>query len=210
MGINIVADTNIWYAIADGKLDPKELKAKGKLCATPLSLIEIGSGVNDNTFTQRQKAVTAIILHADRFLQTKENYLAQYWGYKGKPEIDWIQGAVTISKATSPKELTDGFTDFEQKVVRKQDTPFLYEWKNQHYNAFKQQIIELISNIHPDYITQTEKGEEHILPLTDEIIIKIFDTEEFFMSGKHMAYERMKMCVHKDYINCIPNIPNKM
>lgn len=209
MGKYIVADTNIWYAIADGKLDPNELKAKGKLCATPLSLIEIGSGVNDDTFTQRQKAASAMISYADIFLKSINFYLAQYLGYKGKPEIDWIQGAVTITKATSPKELIEGFTDFQDKVTRKQNTPFLNDWKKQQYNDFKQKIIELISNIHPDYITQTENGKEQLLPLTDEIIIKLFDTEEFFMSGKNMAYERMKMCVRDDYINRLPKTLNK-
>lgn len=206
---NIIADTNVWYAIGNGNTDMlKYLKSKGKLCAVPLNLLEIASKINENNFDIRQKAAQAIVDHADRFLKTNESYLLRYWGVKDFEDIDWKQGAIAIIKASSPEELEEGYDDFIDGVSRKQNTQLLQHWREYQYEDFKQGVIDGIKNIHPNYIRQTRNGKK-ITKITDENLLAEFDSQNMKNGSLNMTYYRVSIILKSDNIKFkLPNKPS--
>lgn len=199
---NIVADTNVWYDIANGNINIlTEIKKHGRLCATPINLLEIASKIDENNFEIRKNAAKAVLHHADRFLQSNEWYLERYWGFGTVDDIDWKQGFITISKANSPTALQEGFRDLENSVRRKQNTPLLLEWRTLQYADFKSSVVKAVKEILPGYIRETPNGIK-MARLTNPNDMAFFDSKEFEDATLSAIYFRMKLGFNLENKNC--------
>lgn len=195
---NIITDTNVWYDIGNGNIEIlNHLKKIGKLCATPLNILEIASKVNKENFTIRKNAAQAILAHADRFLHSNEEYLARYWGVKLNAQVQWREGAKTLSKASSPQELMNGYIDVLENVRRKHDTTLLKYWRTYQYKDFENSVIKAIEHIHPTYIKKASIPRE-FRRLNDPELIALFDSDEMKNSGILSTYERVKLIFKVD------------
>ncbi|MCI4405951.1 MAG: hypothetical protein JHC35_01545, partial [Sulfuricurvum sp.] len=199
----IIADTNVWYAIGTGKKCILDIikTHNGKLCATPISLFEIMSKIDESNFELRKNAAIAVLNHADRIVDNNEAYMERYFGCAtGRNDhINWKQGFITISKANSIDELMNGFTDYADGFYRKCNIPFVKDWRNFHYKDFRGGIIKSIeNNLIPKYIKQMPNGQQKIAKLTDPSIIALFDSSEYYEETIKAIYYRMMLGLQVD------------
>ena len=60
--MDFICDTNVWYDIGAGRRDPGILKANGnRLIATPISLFEIASLIDDHNIDARKNGCIGIV-----------------------------------------------------------------------------------------------------------------------------------------------------
>jgi len=204
---NIIADTNVWYDIANGNTDIlNAIKSKGKLCATPINMLEISSKVNKGNFQDRKNAAKAIIDYADRYLMSNEVYLVRYWGLNINDLIQWKEAAATLSRANSLSDLTNGYDDPIDNVKRKHNLDLLFRWRDYQYKDFKDGVIRGIESIHPGYNKRNLKG--NLRRLTDPNLISLFDADYVFEASVLMTYERAKMALKDEAVN-YPDRPTK-
>src|SRR5580700_9926589 len=79
--MKLVADANVWYHISTGRIDPLQFEGSGdRLYATPTSLLEIASGVNERLLEERKGAALAVLKYVDGVLEDSETHLAALWG----------------------------------------------------------------------------------------------------------------------------------
>lgn len=203
---NIVADTNIWYDIADGVIDVNKIKTHGRLCATPINLLELVSKLDDLNFLKRKKAAEAALTHADRFLQSNETYLVRYFNGKSSDNFDWKEGFSTLTKASSLEELRDGFIDFQNNVIRSQNTQLILEWREHQYMDFRTEVIKAVEQILPGYENALQQNGK-IPKITNMKLVDFFDSDEFFRASLKAAKWRMKLSPNtkKIKINKISN-----
>ncbi|QKF80734.1 DNA adenine methylase [Halarcobacter ebronensis] len=157
---NIICDSNVWYDILSGNSNIlNTLKATGgKLCVTPINILEIASKVDSNNFNYRQNVAKAIMDYADRYLMSNEVYLARYWGFKVNDEVHWKEAVLTLLRAPSYNDLVNGYIDPIDNVKRKQDLKLLESWREYHYKDFNTGIINAIQSIHPKYMERKADG----------------------------------------------------
>lgn len=204
---NLIADTNVWYDIADGNTDMlNAIKNEGVLCATPINILEISSKVNAGNFQARKNAAKAMVDHADRYLMSNEIYLARYWGFNVNDSVQWKEAAVTLSRANSLSDLTNGYDDLIDNVRRKHNLDMLFKWRDYQYKDFKDGVVRGIESIHPRYNQRTPGG--NLRRLTDPSKISLFDDNYNFEAGVLMTYERAKMALKDELVIC-PVKPTK-
>lgn len=197
---NIVADTNVWYDIANENQNVlQEIKSKGSLCATPINILEIASKIDVNNFQQRQKVAKAIAKYADRFLQSNEDYLGRYWNVRISDTVKWEEATKTVSRAPSFQDLMNGYYDSIDNVRRRHNTELLKEWRGFHYEDFNEKVIKAIESVHPNYMNRTSSG--NLRRLVDQKLISQFDSDEMQIASILMTYERVKLAIKVDKIN---------
>lgn len=132
--MDLIADTNVWYDIASGVRDPSALKAGGNLLkATPTSLLEITSLINNCNFIQRQAAARAVVEHADGVIVDSDSHCATLCGFNLSHEpVDWIQAYRATANAKSPDELTNGVPNFVDKVIGRVNVSLARKWRTYH------------------------------------------------------------------------------
>jgi len=196
---NIVADTNVWYDIANRKQDILQLlKSSGVLCATPINILEIASKVDKNNFIERQNVAKAIVEHADRYLLSSENYLGRYWGSRIDDQVQWKEASITLSRAPSFQSLISGYYDSVDQVTRKHNVELLKSWRGFQYNDFKNGVIKAIESIHPNYLNRSNSG--NLRKLLNQEHILLFNSKEMKKDGVLMTYERVKLAIKIDKI----------
>mgnify|MGYP003589179639 CR=1 FL=1 len=204
---NIIADTNVWYDIAGGNTDIlNAIKKQGALCATPINMLEISSKVNAGNFQDRKNAAKAIADHTDRYLMSNEIYLARYWGFNVNDSVQWREVALTLSRANSLSDLTNGYYDPIDNVRRKHNLDVLFKWRGDQYKDFKDGVVRGIESIHPGYNQRTAGG--NLKRLTNPSTISLFDDNYDFESSVLATYERAKMAF-KDKEVDYPSKPTK-
>lgn len=206
---NIIADTNVWYDLANGNTNILDtIKSNGVLCVTPINMLEISSKINNQNFDTRRNAAKAIIQYADRYLMSNESYLVRFWGFNYNDPVMWKEAALTLSRANSIEDLQNGYYDTISNCNRKHKTDLLLDWKDYHYNDFKNSIIKVIESIHPNYTNRNKNN--NLRKLTDTKLIKQFDTKEFMEDSILMTYERAKLILKDEKISHSKKATNKM
>lgn len=122
--LKVIADTNIWYAIAENKIKIIEQKKKfSKLCVAPLSIIEIVKGSTPTNFELRKKVASVILEHADEVLEELPLHLAKLWGFPIRGyKFDWKQELLQpFTIPSNYSALVSGFSDFKSGVFRALD-----------------------------------------------------------------------------------------
>jgi hypothetical protein len=160
VAMNLVADTNVWYDIGAGSRDPAALKSSGnRLIATPTSFLEIASRIDERTFPERKAAAQAVVSHADEIAEDCESHLAKLWGLPvSGPTIEWIEGFRAIAQASSPDELELGVADLDARVKRTVKLSVVAEWREYHWNDFRDRVVEALDQHIPGYLKARAKG----------------------------------------------------
>jgi len=159
--MNIIADTNVWYNISDGRLDPNKIKSAGhRLLATPTSFLEIKSLIDDHNFMKRRKVAQAVVEHADEIAKDCEYHLANLWRLPvADPAIPWLEGFKAIAQATCASEI--------------QNIPLTKDWRTLHWEDFRDKVVDTIDHYIPGYKATRAKGQcKHIKRNHGEKLLK--------------------------------------
>ncbi len=159
--MNLIADTNVWYAIASGIRDPDRLKSGGnRLVATPISFLEIASKIDDDTFEERKAAATAVVVHADYIEEDSESHLARLWGLPTPDSAyPWIDAFKAVAQANSVAELESGVADFQERVIRKLNVPLLEVARTFHWKDFKDSVDDALDTRCPGFKAARARGQ---------------------------------------------------
>lgn len=181
--MDLIADTNVWYDIGAGRRNPAVLKSNGnRLVATPISLLEIASLIDNHNLSDRKNAAIAVLDHADQIADDCEYHLACLWGLNiKKPNIPWWDAFKAIANASSAPELEAGVADFTDMVTRKINVPLAKAWRTYHWDDFKEKVIVAIDQYLHGYKRAREKGK-----------IKYFNKQdgEIFANALRSAFVR--------------------
>lgn len=158
--MDLICDTNVWYDIGAGRRDPAILKANGnRLIATPVSLLEIASLIDDHNINERKNAAIAVIGHADEVADDCEYHLANMWGLNPqKANVPWREAFTAIAGANSEAELNAGVDDFADMVRRKINVPLAKTWRTYHWDDFRDKVVVAIDNFVAGYKAARDKG----------------------------------------------------
>ena len=81
--MRLIADANVWYDIGNGRINPEQFGAHDEgLFATPTSLFEIASGINERSFSERKRAAVSVLEHAAGVIEDTEAHIARLWKVK--------------------------------------------------------------------------------------------------------------------------------
>ena len=151
--MKLVADANVWYHIDSGRIDPEQFKRYGGgLYATPTSLLEIASGIDERLLQERKGAASAVLNHAAGVLEDTETHLAKLWGVNiPSAQVPWIEGFKTISLANSVEELESGVADYASRTLRRVGVSTLHDWRTMHWRGFQNEIVTALDDWIPGY-----------------------------------------------------------
>lgn len=157
---DLICDTNVFYNIASGVVDPGTLRGAGhRLLLTPVSVLELVSHVTPQNFGTRRQAAAAALNHHDEILEDPESLLAECWGVATEPPgIDWLDGLRALSAAGRFEDLQGGVPDFGAGVIRRLDVPAARAWRGGHYDDFERLVTEAIDEHVPGYGRARARG----------------------------------------------------
>lgn len=150
--MDLICDTNIWYDISSGQLDPTAIKTQGhKLLATPISVLEIVSKIDEDNFAKRQKAAQAIETHADDIFIGPEEHLAELWGLQPKTTVDWLANNRAVANASCFAELGTGVVDATGTQKIQVNLPKANAWRTMSYQRFLNNVVTALDTVLPGY-----------------------------------------------------------
>jgi hypothetical protein len=164
--MKLVADANVWYHISTGRIDPLQFKGSGdRLYATPTSLLEIASGINERLLEERKGAALAVLKYADGVLEDSETHLAALWGVDANRDgVAWIDGFRAIASASSVEELEHGVFDHASQVIRRVGISTVHDWRVMHWRDFQEQIVIALDDWIPGYRDARAEGKFKRIP----------------------------------------------
>ncbi len=154
--LRVTADTNVFYYLGAGAL-PKEavVGAGEELWATPVNVLEVVAGVPGGNWEQRRDAARGIVGCADQMsLDPEEHLMAIMTRQSIAPAPNdslWLHGAKALAGAASEAELLGGVADFAERVVRTVKPTVATATKAEHYDGFKNDIIDVCESLLPGY-----------------------------------------------------------
>lgn len=157
---DLICDTNVFYNIAAGTVNPAAIKAAGhRLLLTPVTVLELISHITDRDFGIRQAAARAALQHTDELLRDPETLLAEIWGLPPEPQnVDWFDGLRALDGSAGLAALGEGVPDFGASLVRRVDVPLARMWRGGHYDDFEQDMIAAADQYVPGYATSRASG----------------------------------------------------
>lgn len=153
--MDYVCDTNVWYDIGAGTLDPAKLKLGGNRLLSPaLNSLEISSNLDARTLASRKQAAQAILDHADEHLEDPERYMGAIWGLNLPPlNFDWKDVCRTIVASNDIAEIVSG----AQKIMRV-NTGAAQAWRKGFTEKFVDDVETAIRQFVPNYALRRAKG----------------------------------------------------
>jgi predicted nucleic acid-binding protein len=200
--MNLIADTNVWYDISEGTRTPRNLKACGnRLVATPISVLEIVSGITKDNFAQRKNAVRAILDHADEITEDSESHLVSLGALKAdRPEFAWKDVLLAVSQASFIDELQTGVPDPTANVKRTIDLEFLKQWRSTQWSLFKQDIEEALDQHIPGYGAARASGQRaKIVKALKEPYKTVLRSDEFKRFVIGAVFQRALMAAEQPF-----------
>lgn len=172
---NIVCDTNVFYDIAEGTVDAKKLSNGGanKLWASPITVLEIISKVNEQEFTKRQNAAQAVVKNAG-FLANPEYELCDAW--------DVLDTSSICTKCDNFMKILAEATDFptfcndlaaegenygpinmhvlglENGSAREINLEFFRDFRAMHERDFRTTMVSVVDDMFPGYGEKVQAG----------------------------------------------------
>ncbi len=145
--MELICDTNVWYSIAFGTLDPHSVKSAGHtLVASSINWMELSSDLTEQNFERKKLAAAAALAHADSFLPDTERYLADIWGIELPPVIFTCRDVLAaVSSANSVGDLESGRTGIAIKSSK------ATQWRRGHYDDFVDDVTTAIRKYYPTY-----------------------------------------------------------
>ena len=157
--MDLVCDTNIWYGIADGRIDPKSIKKDGhRLLASHLNILELLSSMYVSNYSARRKAAVAIIKHADDYLESSEFHLSKLWGIEPLgPDVGYIDAIDILANSSTLQAVWRGGKNATGKRFNL-DMNSAIKWREDHYSKFKSSILSICDIIVPKFSEIRMKG----------------------------------------------------
>lgn len=159
-----VCDTNVWYGIARGDLDPSSLKRGGNvLAASMINFIELLSGMNTATFDLRHKVVQTVVKWADDYLPDNESHLAAVWSHpKGRTTTDWRNAFQLAARARRLRDYWAGYVDRGVKCK-----PFgmvtLTAARPRRYQEFVHEVEAACETVQPGFMAARAAGKVKLI-----------------------------------------------
>ncbi len=155
--MDYVCDTNVWYDIAAGRLDPAKLKDGGnRLLAPAINGLEISSNLSANTFKDRKAASQAVIDHADDYLEDPERTMGTIWGLNLPPlGFDWRNVYRTIAASNDLAEIVNGTQN-----IMKVNAVAAQAWRKGFTDKFVADVETAIRKYAPNYALNRFQGKQ--------------------------------------------------
>ncbi len=155
-----VCDTNVWYDIGEGSINPIKLKSGGNRLLSPaINLLEISSSLTTNTFAARKQASQAILDHSDEHLEDPERYIGTIWNLNLQPlKFDWRDVCRTIVTSNDIDELING-----AQGIMKVNTAAAKAWRGGFTQKFVQDVDAAIRKFVPNYALRRQNGRMNYL-----------------------------------------------
>ncbi|WP_158822445.1 hypothetical protein [Granulicella sp. S156] len=158
--MKLIADTNVWYDIGNGIIDPLQFsEAETGLFATPISLLEIASGIDDHALDERKRAADAVIRYCTGVTDDTETHLAKLWEAAVNSEsLPWIDGFRAIAGASTQQELESGVDDIASRTRRTVKVGLVHDWREEHWRGFQTDVIDALNDQIPGYADARAQG----------------------------------------------------
>lgn len=180
--MNLIADTNVWYWISDGRRNPSVLKSGGnRLIAHPISILEIIADINDDNYAKRRAAAQAILDHADDTAKDSESHLVLLWGLEPRAlALDWRDLIVTVAKSHSVAEITTGVNDVPTMRRLTVNIALIKSLRDVQWNDFCTSVVAALDHHCPGYKAARLRGERISIDLEHQPEYrKVLSSEEF-------------------------------
>lgn len=152
--MNLIADTNVWYWISDGRRDPIRLKAGGnRLIAHPISILEIVSGIRKESYEKRRAAAQALLDHADEIVEDPESHLVHLCGLEPRAgsALEWRDIILAVARSTSVSEIAAGVIDTVARRRLSVDLRLIKSMHDDHWTDFRDTVVDTLDTHCPGY-----------------------------------------------------------
>jgi len=147
MPTNIVADTNIYYDLAEGRAKHADIVSGDDiLFCSPLSIIEIISKMDDTNFEPRRNAIRAMLDHGAKVIPDPQSFLTQnIFGHKlNHQSPDWMDVMKGVGGAKTLKDLELGVIDRLERKVRTVSVDYMRQWREVIDEQWLQDLLDIM------------------------------------------------------------------
>ncbi len=147
MAERIVADTNVFYYLANGRVNVNQfVQGREVLCCSPLSIIEIISGMDQESFDRRQNAARAILDSRATILVDPQSFLTRdVFGHQlGVETVNWMEILQAVAQSPNLESLASGVPDFRQMRVRTVSVDYLRQWRETIDTQWREDLLDVL------------------------------------------------------------------
>jgi hypothetical protein len=150
----LICDTMCFYYLGNRTLkkDDIVLHAGETLWYSPVTVLELSSGLCDLEFEKRKTAATAILDSGASLLPDPQNHLAKLFDLTPKDDYGgWAEALKLMSQSTNMDELKKGVEDRWAGVVRKMDPAVARDWRDTIDGQWVQDVLKIQKDTIPGF-----------------------------------------------------------
>jgi hypothetical protein len=147
MPAQVVGDTNLFYYIESGRVDvARILEAGDTLRFSPLSVIEIVSKMDAESYERRKGAVRAIIQSGAMILPDPQSFLTHdiFEHALNTEPVDWAGLMQTVVDSSDLDGLSRGVPNLRDMTVRTVSINYLHQWREVIDTQWKEDLLDLL------------------------------------------------------------------
>ena len=153
MAKTVILETHVLYDIGLNRIRIEDVRQPGEhLCYSPISIIELVSKLNDQSFEDRKAAANVILKHRIDELPDPESHLAMVFGYKlAEPPSSYSDAVHALATGQSLAEVRRGVPDYELRDRWSLDVPFTATWREKGEQEWVDALISLMAENIPEF-----------------------------------------------------------
>lgn len=161
----LICDTNVWYGIAGGAIDPARLKADGhRLLASSVNWMELSSKLNLASLERRRAAARAAVAHADDFIVDTERHLASLWRLPADALNASCRDVLQIIATADDIDALAAGVSLDSRAVGRLNVSKATHWRAGVYDGFTEDVLSVLRRHYPQYATRKKNGEPRYFP----------------------------------------------
>jgi hypothetical protein len=144
---NVVADTNLYYDLAEGRVKRADIVSGDEvLICSPLSVIEIVSKMDEKNFVPRRNAIRAMLENGARVFPDPQSFLtSNIFVHKlNHQPPDWMDVMKGIAGAGALKDLESGVIDRIERKVRTVSVDSMRQWREVIDEQWLQDLLDIM------------------------------------------------------------------